>query len=116
MNDHFFIAVGEKALYFWRFVNFDVSQKNLVFQVPDLKLFGSVCNEQMWGERHFQDIEIDNEGAGFDHEKLFGCLYSVEGDGSFVAVANAGIPIIVCQVLNDEFLAYVYHLQHIFRH
>jgi hypothetical protein len=47
MNDHFFIAVGEKALYFWRFVNFDVSQKNLVFQVPDLKLFGSVCNEQM---------------------------------------------------------------------
>lgn len=68
----------------------------------------------MWRKRYFQYIEIDYKGTSFDHEKLFGSLYSVESDGSFIAVANAGISIIVSQVLYDKFLAYVYHFQHIF--
>ena len=64
----------------------------------------------MRGEGDLKDVEIDDEGTGLNHEQLFCCLYSMESDGSFVAVAYAGIPIIVCQIFNDEFLTNIYHL------
>lgn len=49
----------------------------------------------MWGEGDFKNVEVDDEGAGFDLEELFGSLYSMKSDGSFIAVPDAGVPIVV---------------------
>lgn len=59
----------------------------------------------MRGERHLQDVVVDYQCAGLDHEELFGGLDAVEGDGSFVAVADAGVAVVVGEVLDDELLA-----------
>lgn len=49
----------------------------------------------MRGERHLQDVVVDYQRAGLDHEELFGGLDAVEGDGSFVAVTDAGVAVVV---------------------
>lgn len=69
----------------------------------------------MVGEGDLQDVEIDNQRCSLDHEELLCGLNAVEGDGSLVAVANAGVPVIVGQILDDEFLANIDDLEHILR-
>jgi hypothetical protein len=72
-------------------------------------------NEEVVGERDLEDVEIDNQSCSLDHEELLCSLDAVEGNGSLVAVANAGVPVIIRQVLNDELLPYIDDLQHILR-
>jgi hypothetical protein len=68
----------------------------------------------MGGEGDFQDVEIDNQSAGFNHEELFGCLDTMKCDSSFVAVADARVSIVVGQVFYNKFLADVDYLMNIF--
>lgn len=49
----------------------------------------------MRSKGNLQDVEINNQRTGLDHEELFGSLYAMESDGTFVAVAYARISIVV---------------------
>ena len=60
MHNQLFIAVRKKTFNFWCFVNLDVPQKKLVLQVPNLKFFSCVGNEQMRGEGDLKYVEIDD--------------------------------------------------------
>jgi hypothetical protein len=114
MHDQFFITVCKETLYFRCFINLNVSQQNFVLYVPDLKFFSGMGDKQMRTQRYLKYIIIHNHCTGLYHEKLFCSLDTVECDGSLVAVADTGIPIIVGQVLYYKFLTNIYYFVHIF--
>lgn len=109
--DHQFLCtVGEEPLDFRSLIDLNVPEQHLILHIPNLKLFSRMCNQQMIRQRYLQKIEVDNQGIGLDLEELLPTLDPMKSDGSFITVPNAGIPVIICQVLDDELLPDVDHL------
>lgn len=96
MHNQFLTTISEEAFNFRCLINLDVPEQNFILEVPYLKLLTRMCNEQVIGERDLYDVEIDNKCCSLDHEELFCSLDAVESNGSFVAIANAGVSVIIC--------------------
>jgi hypothetical protein len=66
-----------------------------------------MSDQQMVAEGYLQKVIVDDQRAGFYLEQLLAAFDAVEGDGSFVAVADAGVPVVVGKVFNYKLLAYI---------
>lgn len=71
-------------------------------------------NKQMITQRYFQNVEVDDKRTSFDLKQLLSTLNSMESYGSFIAVPNTSISVIVSQVFYDELLPNVDGLVDIF--
>ena len=114
MHHQLLVAVGKETFNFRRFIDFDISQKNFVFDIPDFKLFSCMRNQQVGRQRNLENVVVYDEGTSFNHKELFGCLNAMESNGSFVAISDASISIVVGKIFDDEFLANVDDFMHIF--
>jgi hypothetical protein len=113
VHHQFLTAVREEPLNLGCLVYLDVPEQDFVLQVPDFELLRGMGYEQVGGEGDFEYVEIDDQRVGLDHEELLGSFDAVKGDGALIAVADAGVAVIVGQVLYDELLADVDDLQHV---
>ena len=73
-------------------------------------------DEEVGRQGNLKDIEVDDEGTGLNLEELLGSLDAVEGDGPLVTVSDAGVPVVVAEVLYDELLPDIYDLVDVLGH
>ena len=112
MYYQFFITICKEALDFRSLVNLNIPQQYLVFDIPDLEFFCGMRDKQVRTKWYFKYIIVDYHSASPNHKKLLSSLNSMEGDRSLIAIAYTSISIIVCQIFDDKFLAYIDNFMH----
>ena len=110
MHNNFLHTIGPKPLNPRRLININIPYQHLILQIPNLKLFHSLYNHQMWRQTHFQYLVGYDKCTGPDGKQLLSGLDTVTCYGFLVTVAYTSVTVVVWQVFDDELLADVDNL------